>query len=69
MISITASLQQEQDTSLAWKGVPEMIVEVDGGYQVLSKSGTNMGGPYKTLEEAQRRLCQVEYFKHLSRVK
>ena len=46
-----------------------MIVEVDGGYQVLSKSGTNMGGPYKTLEEAQRRLCQVEYFKHLSRVK
>jgi len=23
-----------------------------------------MGGPYKTLEEAKKRLRQVEYFKH-----
>ena len=46
-----------------------MIVEVDGGYQVLSKSGKNLGGPYKTLEEAKRRLRQVEYFKHVNGVR
>ncbi len=46
-----------------------MIVEVDEGYLVLSKSGRNLGGPYRTLEEAKRRLCQVEYFKHVSGVK
>lgn len=51
------------------KGVPAMIVEVDGGYQVLSKSGKNLGGPYRTLEEAKRRLRQVEYFKHVKGVK
>jgi hypothetical protein len=43
-----------------------VIVLVDGGYQVLSKSGKNLGGPYKTLEEAKRRLRQVEFFKHKS---
>ena len=42
-----------------------MIVEVDGGYQVLSQTGKNLGGPYKTLEEAKTRLRQVEYFKHV----
>jgi hypothetical protein len=41
-----------------------MIKKVKGGYQVLSSKGRNMGGPYKTLEEAQKRLRQVEYFKH-----
>jgi hypothetical protein len=69
VIAITASRWQEQDTGLAWKGVPTMIVEVDGGYQVLSKTGKNLGGPYKTLEEAKRRLRQVEYFKHVNGVK
>jgi hypothetical protein len=69
VISITASRSQEQDTSLAWRGVAEMIVEVDGGYQVLSKSGKNLGGPYKTLEAARRRLHQVEYFKHVNGVR
>ena len=41
-----------------------MIVRVRGGYQVLSSKGRNMGGPYKTPEEAQRRLRQAEFFKH-----
>jgi len=41
-----------------------MIKKVNGGYQVLSEKGKNMGGPYKTLEEAKKRLRQVEYFKH-----
>jgi hypothetical protein len=42
-----------------------MIKKVKGGYQVVSeKSGKNLGGPYKTKEEASKRLRQVEFFKH-----
>lgn len=41
-----------------------MIVKVEGGYQVLSSKGKNLGGPYRTLEEAKRRLRQLEFFKH-----
>lgn len=41
-----------------------MIKKVKGGYQVFSSLGRNMGGPYKTLAEAKRRLRQVEFFKH-----
>jgi hypothetical protein len=41
-----------------------MIVKVNGGYQVLSSKGKNLGGPYRTLEEAKKRLRQVEFFKH-----
>lgn len=52
-----------------------MIVKKKDGYHVLSetthpdpKSGKmvhkNLGGPYKTREEALTRLRQVEYFKH-----
>jgi hypothetical protein len=42
-----------------------MIKKVKGGYQVVSeKSGKNLGGPYRTREEAERRLRQVEFFKH-----
>lgn len=41
-----------------------MIKGVKGGYQVTSEKGKNPGGPYKTKEEAEKRLCQVEYFKH-----
>jgi hypothetical protein len=41
-----------------------MIKKVKGGYKVLSETmGRNLGGPYKTLEEAKRRLRQVEFFK------
>ena len=41
-----------------------MIKKVKGGYKVLSeKTGKNLGGPYKTREEAAKRLRQVEYFK------
>ena len=41
-----------------------MIVKVKGGYEVKSEKGKNLGGPYKTKAEAQKRLRQVEYFKH-----
>lgn len=41
-----------------------MIQKVKAGYQVLSSKGKNLGGPYKTLEAAKRRLREVEFFKH-----
>ncbi|MGA9884693.1 MAG: hypothetical protein ACRD5K_17765 [Candidatus Acidiferrales bacterium] len=42
-----------------------MIKKVKGGYKVVSeKTGKNLGGPYKTKEAAQKRLRQVEFFKH-----
>lgn len=42
-----------------------MIKRIAGGYyQVVSRKGRNLGGPYETLEEAMKRLRQVEYFKH-----
>jgi hypothetical protein len=41
-----------------------MIRKVKGGYKVLSSKGRNLGGPYKTKGEAEKRLRQVEFFKH-----
>jgi hypothetical protein len=40
-----------------------LIKKVSGGYKVVSKKGKNLGGPYKTKAEAQKRLRQVEFFK------
>jgi hypothetical protein len=49
----------------AWPGVEAaMIKKVAGGYRVLSEKGKNLGGPYKTKAEAEKRLRQVEYFRH-----
>jgi hypothetical protein len=41
-----------------------MIKKVAGGYKVLSEKGKNLGGPYKSKAAAQKRLKQVEFFKH-----
>jgi hypothetical protein len=42
-----------------------MIKKVKEGYKVVSeKKGKNLGGPYKTRAEAEKRLRQVEFFKH-----
>jgi hypothetical protein len=41
-----------------------MIKKAEGGYKVLSEKGKSLGGPYKTKKEAEKRLRQVEYFKH-----
>jgi hypothetical protein len=41
-----------------------MITKTAKGYSVKSEKGKNLGGPYKTREEAKKRLRQVEYFKH-----
>jgi hypothetical protein len=43
-----------------------MIRKVQGGYRVLSESGGNMG-TYRTKAEAEKRLRQIEMFKHLKR--
>ena len=41
-----------------------VIKKVQGGYKVLSEKGKNLGGPYKTRKEAEKRLREVEFFKH-----
>jgi hypothetical protein len=41
-----------------------MIKKVSGGYKIVSSKGKNLGGPYKTLGAAKKRLQQVEFFKH-----
>jgi hypothetical protein len=41
-----------------------MIKKVKGGYKVLSEKGKNLGGPYKSKAQAEKRLRQVEFFKH-----
>jgi hypothetical protein len=58
---IQESVRQRMKTSS--KG-PIMIKKVKGGYKVTSEKGKNLGGPYKTREEAAKRLRQVEFFKH-----
>jgi hypothetical protein len=45
--------------------VSKMIKKTSGGYKVVSeKTGKNLGGPYKTRAAAEKRLRQVEFFKH-----
>lgn len=42
-----------------------MIKTTSGGYKVVSeRTGKNPGGPYKTRAAAEKRLRQVEFFKH-----
>jgi hypothetical protein len=41
-----------------------MIKKVKSGYKVLSEKGKNLGGSYKSKASAQKRLRQVEFFKH-----
>ena len=41
-----------------------MIKKVKDGYKVVSEKGKNLGGPYKSKEKAEKRLRQVEFFKH-----
>lgn len=41
-----------------------MIKKVKEGYKVVSeKTGKSLGGPYKSKEQAKKRLRQVEFFK------
>ena len=44
-----------------------MIRKTRDGYKVLSEKDKNLGGPYKTRAEAEKRLRQVEFFKRRKR--
>jgi hypothetical protein len=42
-----------------------MIIKSKGKFYVKSKEGKPLGGPYDTKEDAEKRLKQVEMFKHI----
>ena len=44
-----------------------MIKKIKGKYMVLSETTGRSFGAYNTLAEAQKRLRQIEYFKHLKK--
>lgn len=45
-----------------------MIKKEGDKYYVKSEDGSkNLGGPYATKEEAEKRLREIEYFKHASK--
>jgi len=45
-----------------------MIVKDKGQYHVKSEDGKkNLGGPYKTEEQAKKRLGEIEHFKHANK--
>jgi hypothetical protein len=46
-----------------------VIKRVKGGFKVTSESGKNLGGPYPTKAKAEKRLKQVEFFKHKGEAK
>ncbi|MBI2610447.1 hypothetical protein HYW60_00710 [Candidatus Kaiserbacteria bacterium] len=46
-----------------------MIRKIKGKYVVLSEKTGRRFGSYDTLEEAKRRLRQVEFFKHRDKKK
>lgn len=42
-----------------------MVIRTKSGWHVVSEDGKkNLGGPYRSEEEANKRLKQVEYFKN-----
>lgn len=46
-----------------------MIIKKLKGYYVISeRTKRNLGGPYRTKEEAKARLKQVEFFKHRKKI-
>ena len=44
-----------------------MIVKTKSGYQVMSESGKSLSRPNLTKEQAEKRLQQVEMFKHVKK--
>lgn len=46
-----------------------MIKKTAKGYQVKSEEGKNLSKPNLTRQEAEKRLRQVEYFKHQGKKK
>ena len=46
-----------------------MIRKRKDGFHVVSEKGKNLGGPFKTLGQALKRLRQVEHFKKQPKAK
>ena len=46
-----------------------MIKKTPQGFQVVSETGKFLSRPNLTKDQAQKRLKQVEFFKHLSKSK
>ena len=46
-----------------------MIRKRKDGFHVVSEKGKNLGGPFKTRDQALKRLRQVEHFKAKPKVK
>lgn len=44
-----------------------MIRKVKGGYIVVSETGKKLSRVYKSRSEAQKRLRQIEMFKHMKK--
>lgn len=44
-----------------------MIQKTKSGYVVKSEKGKTLSRPYKSRAEAEKRLKQIEYFKHKGR--
>ena len=51
-------------TKLAMMEKSAIIVRDSTGFSVLSKEGKRIGGVYKTKNEAEKRLREIEYFKN-----
>ena len=51
-------------TSLRLGQRSKVIKKSGSTYKVVSEKGKNLGSGYKTKAAAQKRLRQVEYFKH-----
>lgn len=51
-------------TKLAMMEKSAIIVRDSAGFSVLSKEGKRIGGAYKTKQEAEKRLREIEYFKN-----
>lgn len=58
-------MESRTTRDLAVSKVEQMIKKQAKGYFVLSHDGKKkLGGPYKSKKDAEKRLRQVEYFKH-----
>lgn len=60
----TAKAESGERGASASKTVHAKVVEKGGKWYVESEKGKNLGGPYDSKEKAEKRLGQVEYFKH-----
>lgn len=69
--------QYYDDTKLAPAGEERLVTEAElgiiarisqkeDGWHVYAETGKHLGGPYESKEAAQKRLQQVEMFKHMS---